>query len=121
MAGHHLNAVRIVTTKDGVRVNPRWSEIDRISGSGAARHGLGERFVRHPRWGTYLRPEHVAAVGGRERIAAVVQPAELRQVGDRLYVQLTTSPETAQSPEALAKQRAFAELASPIIVPARPA
>ena len=111
----------IVTIRDDVRVNPRWKEIDRISGSGPARHGLGERFVRHPRWGTYLRPEHVAAIGGRERIAEVVQPAELREVGELLYVQLTASPETATSPDALAKQRAFTELVAPILVPPRPA
>lgn len=116
----HDEIALIVTTTDGKRVNPRWAEVDRISGSGAARHGLGAQFIRHPRWGTYLRPEHVAAVGGRERIETVVQPAEIREVGSLLYVQVTASSETATSPESVARQRAFADLASQILVPARP-
>jgi len=36
------------------------------------------------------------------------------------YVQVTASSETATSPESVARQRAFAELASKILVPARP-
>ena len=116
----HDEIALIVTTNDGTHVNPRWAEVDRISGSGAARHGLGAQFIRHPRWGTYLRPEHVAAIGGREQIEAVVQPAAMREVGRLLYVQVTASSETALSQESVARQRAFAELASKILVPARP-
>jgi hypothetical protein len=117
----HDEVALVVTTANGARVNPRWAEVDRISGPGAARHGLGERFVRHPRWGTYLKPAHVSTLGGRERIEAVVQPAEIRDIGGLLYVQVTASTASADSPESIAKQRAFADLASSILVPARPA
>lgn len=114
----HDEVFLITTTRDGVRLNPRADEIDQISGSGLARHELGRRFVRHPRWGTYLRADHVAAVGGRAKIAAI-SPAVLVDVGDLLYVQLTESLETADSPEGTAKQRTLADLLAPITVPPR--
>jgi hypothetical protein len=112
----HDEVFLITTTRDGVRLNPRADEINPISGSGLARQELGRRFVRHPRWGTYLRADHVAVVGGRGKIAAI-SPAMLVDVGDLLYVQLTDSPETADSPEGAAKQRMLADLLAPITVP----
>lgn len=82
---------------------------------------LGERYVRPPRWGTYLRGEHVAAVGGRAKIAEVVQPPVMREVGPLLYVQLSERVEDAVAPETEARRKVFTELLEPITVPRVPA
>ena len=100
--------------RDSKRVNPNAQEVSRES---AGRHELGRRYVRLPRWGTYLAPPHVEAAGGRERIREVVRPAVVREVGPLLYVQLTVSTETAGSEEAAAKRDAFATLLAPMLPP----
>jgi len=101
----------------GVVPNPRAAENAGLGGNNAKRDELGRRHVRHPRWGNYLAPEHVAAVGGVERLVAAVAPAELRDVGNLLYVQLTSSPASAVSPEGQEKQRLMTALLRPILVP----
>ena len=70
-----------------------------------------------PRWGTYLKPAHVAAVGGRERILEVVQPEVTREVGELFYVQLTARVSDAASEVAKQRQAAFAGLLAPITMP----
>ena len=103
------------TWRDDKRVNPNAREVSRES---AGRHELGRRYIRLPRWGTYLAPHHVEAAGGRERIREVVQPAVMREAGPLLYVQLTASAETAGSHEAVTKRAAFVTLLAPALPPA---
>lgn len=85
------------------------------------RKELGARYVRPPRWGTYLRAEHVAAVGGRAKIAEIVKPPVMRAVGPLLYVQLSERIEDAVTPETEARRKVFTELLAPITVPRVPA
>lgn len=58
---------------------------------------IGGKYARFPRFGTYLNPEHVAALGGRKRIIEAIDLDEgdylVRDVGNLLYVQL--GPEVA--------------------------
>lgn len=89
-------------------------EIHRVN---RAREWLGGKFTRPPGWGTYLAPEHLAAIGGREKIAEVAQPAVMRDVGRLLYVQLSERPEDALQPEIVARKRALWELMGPVTVP----
>lgn len=79
------------------------------------RHELGRAYARFPRWGTYLHAGHLAAIGGLERVRAVVDPAVVQPVGALTYLQLTPSVDSAQSPEAEAKRRALEELMAPIL------
>lgn len=95
------------------RDHPRY-EIHRVN---RARDWLGGKFTRPPGWGTYLAPEHLTAIGGREQIAEVVQPAIMRDVGRLLYVQLSERAEDALSPEIVARKRALWELMAPVTVP----
>ncbi len=95
------------------RDTPRY-EIHRVN---RARDWLGGKFTRPPGWGTYLAPEHLAAIGGRERIAEVAQPAVMRDVGRLLYVQLSERAEDAMQPEIIARKRALWELMAPVTVP----
>lgn len=81
---------------------------------------LGHQYVRRPRWGTYLKPAHVEAVGGRAKILEVVQPEVTRDVGDLFYVQLTADVTEATSDLAKRRYRAFAELLAPITMPPAP-
>jgi len=81
---------------------------------------LGHQYVRRPRWGTYLKPAHVEAVGGREKIIEIVQPEITRDVGDLFYVQLTAKVTEATSDIAKQRYRAFAELLAPITMPPAP-
>jgi hypothetical protein len=83
----------------------------------AARRSLGDQYVRLPSWGTFLRPTHVEAIGGRARLLDVVQPPVVQDVGDLLYVQLSTNVADALAPETEARRRAFADLLAPITVP----
>jgi len=80
------------------------------------RSSIGDRYARHPRWGTYLHPGHLAAIGGVERIRAEVAPAVIEPVGDLTYVQLTDSIDTAMTTEAETKRRALQALMAPILV-----
>lgn len=95
---------------------PRY-EIVRV---GRARRSVGAERARPPAWGTYLKPAHVRAIGGRERIVELVRPPVLRDVGSLLYVQLSERVAAAQSPETQARWRAFLELLEPITVPRLP-
>jgi hypothetical protein len=81
----------------------------------SVRYQLGRTYARFPRWGTYLHAGHLAAIGGLERVRAVVDPAVVEPVGALAYLQLTPSVDTAQSPEAEAKRRALEELMAPIL------
>jgi acyl-coenzyme A thioesterase PaaI-like protein len=81
---------------------------------------LGHQYVRRPRWGTYLKPAHVEAVGGRAKILEVVQPEVTRDVGELFYVQLTAKVTEATSDAAKRRYRAFAELLAPITMPPAP-
>lgn len=87
-----------------------------ITALATKRHGIGDRWVRPGRWGTYLSAAHVDAAGGRERIRAAVEPAVLRDVGPLLYVQLSP-PADALAPATRAKQDALAALLAPLALP----
>jgi len=82
-----------------------------------ARRDLGERYVRLPGWATFLRSAHVEAVGGRARLLAAVEPPVVHDVGDLLYVQLSTTVADALAPATEARRRALADLLAPITVP----
>ncbi len=101
------------STVDGKEMHPH---PDEIAAYRANRDQLGERYVRKPRWGTYLNPAHVAAVGGRDKIVAVVAPPVVRDVGNLWYVQLSERVADSTAPETRARWRAFAELLAPITV-----
>lgn len=102
------------TTVNGRLQHPGAMEIQRVA---RHRYDLGARYVRPPRWGTYLGPDAVAAAGGRDRIAAVVQPAVLADVGPLLYIQLSAAFEDARTPATEAKRRELAKLLAPVMVP----
>ncbi len=106
-----------LTTIDGRVMHPHPDEIRSYA---ARRYLLGHTYVRRPRWGTYLKPAHVAAIGGRERILDVVQPAVTREVGELFYVQLTATVSGATNDVAKRRYRAFAELLAPITMPPAP-
>lgn len=83
---------------------------------GESRKKLGDTLARYPRWGTYLHPEHVAAIGGRERIAREVEPALLEPVDDLLYIQLTADFADAHTPAMWEKRLKLRKLMAPILV-----
>ena len=84
------------------------------------RDKLGGTYVRHPRWGTYLRRAHVDQIGGTDRIRERVAPAKIVELGALVFVQLTERFDDALSAEADARRRAFEELLAPIVAPPRP-
>ena len=90
------------------------NESDRVR---RVRRELGERYVRLPGWATFLRSAHVDAVGGRARLLAAVAPPVVHDVGDLLYVQLSTTVADALAPATEARRRALADLLAPITVP----
>jgi hypothetical protein len=45
----------------------------------SVRYQLGRTYARFPRWGTYLHAGHLAAIGGLERVRAVVDPAVVQR------------------------------------------
>jgi hypothetical protein len=100
--------------RNGVPVHPDPAE---ISAYAVQRHKLGDEYIRAPRWGTYLKPAHVAAVGGRDKIVDVVKPPVVRDVGELLYVQLSEHVADALAPETEARRRVFADLLAPITMP----
>jgi hypothetical protein len=124
-----LNAVIVATTSSDI-VGIETSLVDRwvdgrsmhpdpgeIGAYATRRRKLGNEYVRAPRWGTYLKPEHVTAIGGRDRIVSVVKPPVVRDVGDLLYVQLSERVSDALAPETEARRLAFADLLAPITMP----
>lgn len=99
--------------------NPK-NDLDIIGGGTAGADGqrnVGGKYARYPRWGTYLHPGHVEAIGGRERIQREVQPALMQQIGDLLYIQLTAWIDDAWTPAMWDKRRALRRLMEPILVP----
>lgn len=103
-----------LTSVDGKVMHPRPEEIQSYA---AKRHLLGTQYIRKPRWGTYLKPAHVEAVGGRDKLLEVVRPPVVRDVGDLLYVQLSERVADATSEETRARYRAFVDLVAPITMP----
>lgn len=100
--------------RNGIAVHPDPAE---ISSYAVHRRTLGDEYIRAPRWGTYLKPAHVAAVGGRDRIVDFVKPPVVRDVGELLYVQLSERVGDALAPETEVRRRVFAELLAPITMP----
>jgi len=98
---------------EGREVHPEPALITALA---TKRHGIGDRWVRPGRWGTYLSAAHVDAVGGREHIRAAVEPAVLRDVGTLLYVQLSPLAD-ALAPAMRAKQDALAAVLAPLALP----
>lgn len=101
------------TTVNGRLQHPDALEIQRIH---RRRVDIGATCVRPPRWGSYLPPYAVDAAGGREAIAAAVEPAVLAEVGSLLYVQLSAI-EDALSAATREKQQALATLLAPVMIP----
>jgi hypothetical protein len=60
---------------------------------------------------------HVDAVDGREKLLATIQPPVVHDVGELLYVQLSSSVEEANAPATEDRRQAFIELLAPILVP----
>ena len=61
------------------------------------------QYIRHPRWGTYLRREHLDRVGGLARVrdaAPLAKVLELGGAGDLVYLQCTVSAAPAPHGEA---------------------
>lgn len=100
------------TLRNFVLQHPYPEQFERM---GRAEQMRGNASIRFPRWGTLLSHEHIAALGGLEKIQQHVQPALVAPCGAGLYFQLTDSVATAMSTEALAKQEKFIELAQPLL------
>ncbi|HTJ44022.1 MAG TPA: hypothetical protein VL463_18075 [Kofleriaceae bacterium] len=112
---HVSDEVWLTTTiRNGKLVHEFAAEIQRAE---SKRFYLGAKYVRAPRWGTYLPAWAVEAVGGYSAIEAKVAPAIAREVGETLYVQLSARVDDALAPEAEAKRRALADLLAPITTP----
>lgn len=82
---------------------------------------LGGTYVRHPRWGTYLRRARLDRIGGLDRVKDEVQPARVLELGELVFIQLTDRPETALTVEGEGKRRTLAAIMAPILPPPRPA
>ncbi|MCW5805488.1 MAG: hypothetical protein KIT31_24170 [Deltaproteobacteria bacterium] len=106
------------TSIDGQPMHPRQAEITSYQ---VGRDTLGVKYIRRPRWGTYLKPAHVEAVGGRDKLLAVVKPPVVREVGELLYVQLSERIADATAPDTRTRYRAFCDLVAPIVMPPVPA
>jgi hypothetical protein len=84
---------------------------------------LGGKYLRHPRWGTYLRREHLDRVGGLRRVRDAVPLArvlELGGAGDLVYLQCTEHPAGALTAEGEGVRHALETVLKPIVAPARP-
>lgn len=100
--------------KDGI-AHPWPEQAARMKGVNAPY--MGTRYMRFPRWGTLVSHDHVAQLGGVEAISRAIEPAVMRSLSGGVYFQLTGSVTTAMGDEAMAKQRAFIELAAPLLPP----
>ena len=96
-------------------VHPAPAELELIR---RHRDQIGAAFVRPPRWGTYLKPEHVEAIGGRARITEAIGDVPMQDLGPLLFVPLSATIKDALTPEVQARQRALADVLAPITVPA---
>jgi hypothetical protein len=83
------------------------------------RRCIGKTYARHPRWGTYLNADHLAAIGGEARVAAEVAPARLDRCGALTYIQLTDTIESAMTAECDERRRRLQALMTPILAPPR--
>jgi hypothetical protein len=84
---------------------------------------LGDKYVRHPRWGTYLRRNHIDRVGGLARLRGTVPLAkivELGGAGDLIYLQCTDQPKGALTPAGESVRQALQTFLEPILCPPRP-
>jgi hypothetical protein len=84
---------------------------------------LGDKYVRHPRWGTYLRRNHIDRVGGLARLRDTVPLAkivELGGAGDLIYLQCTDQPKGALTPAGESVRQALQTFLEPILCPPRP-
>ncbi len=84
---------------------------------------LGDKYIRHPRWGTYLRREHLDRVGGLSRIRDSVPLAKVLELGgpgDLVYLQCTEYPAGALTPEGEQVRQALEDVLAPIVAPPRP-
>ncbi len=102
---------------NGRLAHPWPEQVMRMKGENASH--LGTRYMRFPRWGTLVSHAHVAALGGLDALVAAIRPARTQSLSGGVFIQLTESPTTAMGDEALAKQRAFIELAAPLLPPPR--
>lgn len=87
------------------------------------RHELGNKYIRHPRWGTYLRQSHLDQVGGLERVRGAVPLAkvlELGGAGDLVYLQCTEHPKGAMTVEGEGVRHKLEEVLAPVVAPPRP-
>jgi hypothetical protein len=100
---------------NGVSVHPNPGEIDHYA---RVSPQLGDTYLRAPRWGTYLSPRHLDAIGGRAKVVAEVQPASVRQIGQLTYFQLSERVEDALSPATETKRAKFEALVAPLLPPA---
>lgn len=78
---------------------------------------IGRQYARYPRWGTYLKDEHLAAIGGADRVRADVEPCAVERIGTVTYIQLTDAIETAMTPLAGERRRRLEALMAPILAP----
>jgi hypothetical protein len=110
-------------------LDTRWAQVDlgpppdfalQRERAGSWRHKLGHEYIRHPRWGNYLRREHLERVGGLDRIRETVKLAKIVELGDLVFLQCTEHPASALTPEGERVRRALEEVLAPIIVPPRP-
>jgi hypothetical protein len=88
-----------------------------------ARRQLGDKYIRHPRWGTYLRRAHLDRCGGLQRIRDTVPLAkvlELGGAGDLVYLQCTEHPSGALTREGEQVRQALQDALAPIVAPPRP-
>ena len=84
---------------------------------------LGDKYIRHPRWGNYLRREHLDRVGGLARVRDAVPLAKVLELGgpgDLVYLQCTEHPAGALTPEGEQVRQALEDVLAPIVAPPRP-
>jgi hypothetical protein len=84
------------------------------------RDKLGGTYVRHPRWGNYLGREHIAKIGGLDRIRSEVAPGQLIELGNLVFIGLTKDARDSLTADCERKRSALEALMAPIVVPPAP-